>query len=136
MEFKRGQVFYGCWPYTNDDGRVEITIDEWVVRSVQKKRNSQQRWGVPKFTPDNTVYVNLTMRVVDLTIHRKTGAWMKTIPACCRWQTTAASGLPSHLFTTPLQALKFALKVADTDAERRAVKSRITKLRNQKKAKR
>ncbi len=130
MEFKRGQVFYGCWPYTDDTGRVEITVDEWVVRSVQKKRNSQQRWGVPKFTPDNTVYVNLTQRVVDLTIHRKTGAWMKSIPACCRRQFIAANGLPGYLFTTPLQALKYALKVADTDAERRAVKSRITKLRN------
>lgn len=133
MEFKKGQVFYGCWPYTDDEGRVEITVDEWVVRSIQKKRNSQQRWGIPKFTPDNTVYVNLSQRIVGVTVDKKTGAWDKSIPAWCRRQFVAARGLPDNLFTTPLQALKFALKVAETEAEKRAVKSRITKFRNKRK---
>ncbi|KON62797.1 hypothetical protein KOEU_37150 [Komagataeibacter europaeus] len=134
MKFKPGQVFYGCWPYTDDDGRVSITIDEWEVRTVRHKRNSQTRWGVPKALPDNNLYVNLTQRHVGLTQDKK-GVWLKNIPAYCRRKFSVDHGLPSDLFTTPLQALKFALTAADSEAETRAVKSRITKLRNAKKKK-
>ncbi|WP_420284433.1 hypothetical protein [Serratia liquefaciens] len=132
MKFKPGQVFYGCWPYTDDNGRVEITVDEWEVRTVRRKRNSQTRWSVPKQFPDKSLYVNLTQRSTSLTQDKK-GVWLKNIPACCRRQFPVEYGLPSNLFTTPLQALKYALTVADSDAETRAVKSRITKLRNAKK---
>jgi hypothetical protein len=132
VKFKPGQVLYGCWPYTDDDGRVSITVDEWEVRTVRRKRNSQSRWGVPKALPDDNLYVNLTQRHVGLTQDKK-GAWLKNPPACCRRQFAVGYGLPSDLFTTPLQALKFALTAADSDAEARAVKSRITKLRNAKK---
>lgn len=131
VKFKLGQVFYTCWPYTNEAGRVEITIDEWEVRTIRRKRNSQSRFGVKKAYADDTQYVNLVQRG-SLTQDKK-GNWLKNIPACCRHQ-FPASGTPlSSMFTTPLQALKFALTVAEGDAELRAVKSRITKLRNAKK---
>lgn len=134
MAIKKGQVFYSCWPFTNDNGRVEITVDEWVVRSIQRKRNSQSQYGIPKLYRDDTVYVNLSQRWEGVTCRK--GVWDKSIPDCCRRQFVLNNGLPHNLFTTPLQALKFALTVAETDAETRAVKTRITKLRNQKKAKR
>ncbi|EPS1205517.1 TPA: hypothetical protein ACGD48_004777 [Serratia marcescens] len=132
MKFKPGKVFYSCWPYTDDNGRVEITIDEWEVRTVRRKRNSQTRYGVPKAYPDKSLYVNVAQRGTLLTQDKK-GAWLPNIPACCRRQFSVERGLPSDLFTTPLQALKFALTAAESDAESRAVKSRITKLRNAKK---
>lgn len=127
MKVKKGDIFYCCWPYTNDNGRVEITVDEYVVRSIQRKRNSQQRWGVPALYPDDTVYVNCVHRIKGLTITK--GVWGM------RKQFRLEGELPFELFTTPLQALKFALKQCDTPAETRAVKTRITKLRSSKKKK-
>lgn len=133
MEFKTGQVFYTCWPYTDDEGRVKIEVDEWVVRSIQKKRNSQTRYGIPRAVPNDSVYVNLTNRIPGLTTDKKTGAWDKSISKWFRRQFIRDNGLPDDMFTTPLQALKYALKNCDSDAEVRAVKSRITKLRNKRK---
>ncbi|MDQ7101907.1 MULTISPECIES: hypothetical protein [unclassified Serratia (in: enterobacteria)] len=133
MKIKPGKIFYSCWPYTDDKGRVEITIDEWEVRNIRRKRNSQSQYGVPKAFPNETRYVNLTMRG-SLT-QDKNGLWFKNIPACCRSQFPEDKGPGDYLFTTQLQALKFALTVAESPAETRAVKSRITKLRNAKKKK-
>ncbi|WP_440530583.1 hypothetical protein [Serratia nevei] len=128
MKLKPGKVFYSCWPYTNEAGRVEITVDEWEVRTIRRKRNSQSRFGVKKAFTDDTLYVNLVQRC-SLTQDKK-GNWFKNIPSCCREQFPADGKPHRSMFTTPLQALKFALTVADSDAEKRAVKSRITKLRN------
>ncbi|WII71723.1 hypothetical protein QJS83_14755 [Bdellovibrio sp. 22V] len=128
MKYKVGGIMYSCWPYTHDDGRVEVTVDEWVIRSVQKKRNSQSRYGVPVLNPDERRYVNLAQRIEGLTVNKK-GEWLKTIPTCCKFQ-FAENVPPFHLFTTHLQALKFALKNCESDAETRAVKSKITRFRN------
>lgn len=132
MKIKPGTIFYGCYPYTDENGKVEITVDEWVVRTIRKKRNSQTRYGIPKSYPDMNDYVNLVHKHEGLTWSEKTG-WMKNIASMFRRQFILGRDLPYDLFTTPLQALKYAEKIADTPGELKAVRTRITKLRNSKK---
>jgi hypothetical protein len=131
MKIKPGTIFYGCYPYTDENGKVEITVDEWVVRSIRKKRNSQTRYGIPLAYPDTQDYVNLVQKYDGLT-WSKTG-WLKNISPMFRRQFVLGGDLPHDLFTTPLQALKYAEKIADTPGELKAVRTRITKLRNSKK---
>ena len=132
MKIKPGTIFYGCYPYTDENGKIEITVDEWVVRTIRKKRNSQTRYGIPKSYPDMNDYVNLVHKHEGLTWSEKNG-WMKNISSMFRRQFILGRDLPYGLFTTPLQALKYAEKIADTPGELKAVRTRITKLRNSKK---
>lgn len=113
---KVGAVLYKVLGY-ECKGRICVDVDEWVVRSIQKKRGSQSQFGrkLPASMQTNDVYVNLTERKKDITWgkrSRKIGdvGWLKSIPQLYRAQFKVGDDLPYGMYTTKLAALKYALE--------------------------
>lgn len=114
-----GAVFYTAFAHTTDDGKTETGYDEWVVRSIQAKRGSKSRYGVALRQGDaDRKFVNLAMKLLHVTWGRrstKTGdyGWKTSIPDWCRKQFEFGGPLPPGLFTTPLAAVKYELKICE-----------------------
>lgn len=162
---KKGSVLYRCIAGTDADNKRFIQMQEWVVRSIQRKRGSQSRLGraymVMLCDRDDRLYVNITERYLHVTVDKK-GNWLKSIPSDCRAQFKRDDErLPKGYYTTQEQAVKYAIQdkqeslatykqwledekgdpeetelnqecVDDATAELRLLKSRLTKLKNQK----
>lgn len=102
-----------------DDGSTSISIEEWVVRSIQRKRGTQTAMGKRRIGREygDTAprYVNVTAKVKDITWVRQSRkvndfGWSKSIPSYYREQFEVGRRLPRGIFTTQLAALKWALK--------------------------
>lgn len=155
---------------TDECGVTEVDMEEWVIRSIQKKRRSQ-RAGAPthRGTDDNRQQcVNLSCKIRDVTWCRQSRkvadfGWAKSIPSLFRISFEVGSPLPAGFYTTKLAALKYAKKhhefkiercrkemdeIIDTrdleewqcdliryEKELKAIKSRLTRLRNAAKGK-
>lgn len=67
-KIKLGAVLYGAMGY-EWEGRIILDVNEWVVRSIQKKRGSQTRYGrvLSQAFRNDDVYVNITEKVKDIT---------------------------------------------------------------------
>ncbi|MDC5870244.1 hypothetical protein OPW39_15660 [Vibrio europaeus] len=118
---KVGQILYYVSTYTDDDdGKTEIDLQEYQIRSIKKKRGSQTKNGrayfVEKWKRSDTVYVNMTRRVTLVTIDKKTGQWLKSIP---KWMVEKfdrdSERLPSGYYTTPEAAFKYCIHSLEED---------------------
>ncbi|EAC1220391.1 hypothetical protein ACT42_24400, partial [Salmonella enterica] len=100
---RKGAVLYAALYYISDDDKAKVEVTEWIVRSIQKRRNS---------TSDQR-YVNLAQKLDGITWgkrSRKNGdfGWLPSIPSWCLKQFREGGELPFGVYTTRLAALKFA----------------------------
>ncbi|WDX79850.1 hypothetical protein PQP94_24080 (plasmid) [Salmonella enterica subsp. enterica serovar Typhimurium] len=100
---RKGAVLYAALYYIFDDDKAKVEVTEWIVRSIQKRRNS---------TSDQR-YVNLAQKLDGITWgkrSRKNGdfGWLPSIPSWCLKQFREGGELPFGVYTTRLAALKFA----------------------------
>ncbi|EMF7428917.1 hypothetical protein V4F63_004067 [Vibrio vulnificus] len=116
---KVGAVLYKVDVAEWDDGSTSISIDEWLVRSIKRKRGTQTPMGKRRigdaYGDTAPLYVNVTAKVKDVTWVRQSRkvndfGWSKSIPKHYREQFQVGKRLPLGIFTTPLAALKWALK--------------------------
>lgn len=116
---KVGAVLYKVDVAEWDDGSTSISIDEWLVRSIKRKRGTQTPMGKRRigdaYGDTAPLYVNVTAKVKDVTWVRQSRkvndfGWSKSIPKNYREQFQVGKRLPLGIFTTPLAALKWALK--------------------------
>lgn len=116
---KVGAILYQVSAYSYE-GKVCIDVNEWHVKTIRKKRGSQTKKGskVAEHMKNDALYVNIVQKVDDVTwgrLSRKVGdiGWYSTIPAFCKKQFTAGADLPLSIYTTKLQAFKFALHLVN-----------------------
>lgn len=122
-KIKVGAVLYKVDVSEYDDGSMSVAVDEWIVRSIKRKRGSQTIFNSRRPNADVApVYVNVTAKIKDVTwirLSRKVNdfGWSKSISQYHRAQFKVGRRLPKGLFTTPLAALKYALKSADKNLQ-------------------
>ena len=100
---RKGAVLYAAVYYISDDDKAKVEVTEWIVRSIQKRRNSTSAQR----------YVNLAQKLDGITWgkrSRKNGdfGWLPSIPSWCLQQFREGGELPFGFYTTRLAALKFA----------------------------
>lgn len=69
---RKGAVLYAALYYISDDDKAKVEVTEWIVRSIQKRRNS---------TSDQR-YVNLAQKLDGITWgkgHGRMGLWLVAI---------------------------------------------------------
>ena len=109
-----GAVLYSCIAWT-EKGKTTSAIEQWIVRSIQSRRGTNSRRGLPvRSATEKTRYVNLTQKVEHVTwgkLSRKTGdyGWRKSIPALYRRQFAVGAKLPMGIYTTVRAALVFEI---------------------------
>ncbi|MDR8537245.1 hypothetical protein OSC19_26605, partial [Serratia nevei] len=86
---RKGAVLYAALYYISDDDKAKVEVTEWIVRSIQKRRNS---------TSDQR-YVNLAQKLDGITWgkrSRKNGdfGWLPSIPSWCLKQFREGGELP------------------------------------------
>jgi len=104
-----GSCFYSCSAYSFDDGTSTVDLDEWVVRSIRRKRNSQTIFGIKSHLADfnTTKYVNLA-RKTGYTWNK--GKWAKSIRDIDLKQVILGGFLPCGIYTTKLAAVNDEIK--------------------------
>lgn len=126
-KIKVGAVLYKVDVAEWDDGSVSISVDEWVVRSIKRKRGTQTPGGKRRvgdaYGDTAPLYVNVSAKIKDVTWVRQSRkvadfGWAKSIPKHLKEQFQVGCRLPLGIFTTPLAALKWALKNAEKCLER------------------
>ncbi|ODM57009.1 MULTISPECIES: hypothetical protein [Vibrio] len=110
-----------------DDGSTSISIDEWLVRSIKRRRGTQTAMGKRRvgdaYGDTAPLYVNVTAKIKGVTWVKQSRmandfGWSKSIPKGYREQFQVGARLPLGIFTTPLAALKWALKDNERELER------------------
>ncbi|AZS26252.1 hypothetical protein [Vibrio anguillarum] len=118
-KIKVGAVLFKVDVSEWDDGSTSISIDEWIVRSIKRKRGTQTPIGKSctgyEYGDTAPLYVNVTAKIKDVTWVRQSRkvndfGWSKSIPQYYKKQFQVGERLPNGIFTTPLAALKSALK--------------------------
>lgn len=104
-----GSCFYSCSAYSFDDGTSTVDLDEWVVRSIRRKRNSQTIFGIKSHLADfnTTKYVNLARKTGYTWVK---GKWAKSIREIDLKQVVLGDFLPLGVFTTRLAAINDEIK--------------------------
>lgn len=110
-----GAVIYDVMAFTYE-GKTEIDVRHWHVRSIQRKRMSQVSKHFANLVGaarDNTQYVGLTCKneFTWVRMSKKVAhyGWSKSISRWHRKKFTVGDDLPIGCYTTILQALKYAL---------------------------
>ena len=100
-----------------DTKKVSVDINEWIIRSIKKKRGSQSSYGckVFQFNDSDDKYVHCSQKINGLTygkLSNKKGdyGFFKSIPLCCKKKFKVGEHLPDGIFTTILAAAKYRLK--------------------------
>lgn len=112
-----GSVLYSCCAWTDDAGKPSIEISEWVIRSIQAKRGSKTRFGIPVHSFGEVAqYVNLVEKKDRVTWGKRSSkhgdfGWLKTIPSACRKQFRVGTDLPHGVYTTVRAAVMYQLMV-------------------------
>lgn len=113
---KVGVVLYQVNAYYHE-GKSYIDVDEWHVKSIRKKRGTQTKNGraVASYLKDDNQYVNLVAKIDGVTwvrLSRKIGdiGWSPTISPHFKKQFAVGRDLPLGIYTTKLQAFKYAMK--------------------------
>ncbi|AFK66705.1 hypothetical protein COPG_00109 [Colwellia phage 9A] len=112
---------YSSWTYEPEDcgkrGKSGIDLQEWIVRSVQKRKGSQTVYGRKQLgRTDDTTYVNVTQKISGITwgklstkqFHR---GFFASISKHHKKQFRVGDELPHGLFTTKLAAIRYAIKL-------------------------
>ncbi|MEH6473828.1 MAG: hypothetical protein V7752_21615 [Halopseudomonas sp.] len=116
---KTGTTFYSATGWVDDNGKVRVNVDEWLVRSIRAKRGSKSKMGFKVLgTGDDMKFVNLAQKNSSTWIRRssKIGdyGWDSSIPDYYRKQFQhGADNLPYGIHTTPLKALIYARASTD-----------------------
>lgn len=97
---KVGAVLYRAVGWTDDDGKCHLDIDEWHVRSIQNRT-------ISKYLQTKRTVINLVHKCEDITWSK--GKWINNIPSKYRQKFYKGETLPTGLYTTSNQALKFEL---------------------------
>lgn len=100
---KKGAVLYEAYYYISDYNKAKVEVAEFIVRSIQKKRNSSL----------HDRFVNLARKLDGVTWGKRSRTngdfgWLPAIPSWCLKQFREGNDLPFGLYTTKLAALKFA----------------------------
>ncbi len=118
-KIKVGAILYKVDVSEWDDGSTSISIDEWVVRSIKRKRGTQTAMGKRRvgcqYGDTAPLFVNISAKIKGVTwirVSRKVNdfGWSNSIPKYYREQFQVGHRLPVGIFTTPLAAMKWALK--------------------------
>ena len=119
-----GAVIYDVMAFTYE-GKTEIDIRHWHVRSIQRKRMSKTDKFFAKLydhARDNTQYVNLTAKheLTWVRLSKKVGhyGWSKSVSRRDRKKFVVGEDLPIGCYTTILKALKYALLDTQADLNR------------------
>jgi hypothetical protein len=100
---KTGVVLYSATAWTDDTGKGHVDIDEWHVRSIQKR-------AVSKYSVTKNTVISLVEKKEYITWDKN--KWLSNIPPSCRRKFFENNPLPRGIYTTPLQALRYALESA------------------------
>jgi hypothetical protein len=157
---KKGTILYSFEGVSYDDGYSSVEAHEWHVRSIQLKPTMINLGGTALMNnARKATFVNLVSKKKGLTWVK--GDWANYIPKDYQNKFELSDRLPEGIYTTQLQAIKFAYekqheyiafaksKLAEakskkdinlwsvnvTDYERELIrlKSRLTKITNQNK---
>ncbi|EGQ8101756.1 hypothetical protein [Vibrio parahaemolyticus] len=117
---KEGAVLYRYDAIAYDDGTYEVECQEWIVRSIRRKRGSKTVMGGRKsfladFASSDIKYVNMTQKKKGVTWGKLSKkhfdfGFLKSIPQAYKQQFAVGSDLPKGFYTTKLAALKYELK--------------------------
>ncbi|WJT11040.1 hypothetical protein [Vibrio harveyi] len=117
---KEGAVLYRYDAIAYEDGTYEVECQEWIVRSIKRKRGSKTVMGGRKsfladFASSDVKYVNITQKKKGVTWGKLSKkhfdfGFLKSIPQKYKQQFAVSSDLPKGLYTTKLAALKYELK--------------------------
>lgn len=125
-KIKIGGVLYSISVDDWDDGTTTISVNEWVIRSIRRKRGTQTRIGKLRrgtaFGDTAPYYVNATNKLKDITWVRQSRkvadfGWSKSISPHLKVQFKVGDHLPSGMYTTPLAAFKWKLKDKELSLE-------------------
>jgi hypothetical protein len=114
---KVGAVLYSVLAWVNESGKAEVELQEWIVRSIKRRRGSQTKYGVKTFSSDSEYsqrqYVNITHKEKGVTwgkLSRKhfDFGWLKSIPVSHRNKFAVGENLPFGIYTTKLAAYQHA----------------------------
>lgn len=106
---KVGSVFFSFSACSYDDNTSSVIPHEWHVRSIQN-RNTWINVGGTQIlnSARKTLFVGMASKVKGKTWVN--GKWAKYIPKEYRNSFELRNFLPEGVYTTELQAIKFALK--------------------------
>lgn len=117
---KEGAVLYRYDAIAYDDDTYEVECQEWIVRSIKRKRGSKTVRGGRKsfladFASSDVKYVNITQKKKGVTWGKLSKkhfdfGFLKSIPQQYKQQFAVGSDLPKGFYTTKLAALKYELK--------------------------
>lgn len=114
---KVGAVLYSVLSWVGNDGKAKVELQEWIVRSIKRRRGSQTKNGVKTFLANSEFsrlqYVNLTHKEKGVSwgkLSRKhfDFGWFKSIPLSHRIKFPVGDNLPHGIYTTKLAAYQHA----------------------------
>ncbi|MEZ8959557.1 hypothetical protein AB6E94_19245 [Vibrio lentus] len=109
-----GSIFYSYTACSYDDGTSSVIEHEWHVRSIQNKSTWIDLAGTNILnSARKTRFVSMASKVNGLTWVK--GAWTKYIPKDHLLRFEFNKQLPEGVYTTKLQAIKYAIEVFNTD---------------------
>ncbi|MCZ4337663.1 hypothetical protein [Shewanella colwelliana] len=110
----KGDVYFSFEGISFNDGSTSIEAHEWHVRSVQN-RSTYIEWSGLKLrnTRRKAVMVSLVSKKQGVTWVK--GAWAKYIPKAHKMTFEVSDRLPEGIYTTKLQAIKFAVQKWEAD---------------------
>lgn len=116
-KIKVSAILYKVEVCTYDDGKTELDINEWHIRSIKKKRGSQTRFGIARHGREyhDQKFVHASAKIKDLTWVRKSKkvndyGWRNYIPKNCKVSFRVGDYLPLGMHTTIAAALRSAIK--------------------------
>lgn len=110
----KGDVYFSFEGISFNDGSSSVEAHEWHVRSIQNRSTYRSRCGTKlSSTTRNALMVSLVSKKNHVTWVR--GAWAKYIPNEYKRMFEVADRLPEGIYTTQLQAIKFAVKKWEAD---------------------
>ena len=125
-KMKVGLVLYRVTAFTDEeDGKTTIDVEQWVVRSIKRKRGTQTRCGfaLPTAIYRQQRYVHLTHKIKGITWGKRSRlngdfGWLKSIPTRCRESFAEGDDLPIGFYTTQLAAFKSAIALKQSEIKR------------------
>ncbi len=110
----KGDVYFSFEGISFDDGSTSVEAHEWHVRSIQNRSTYRSRCGLKLMSSIRKAsMVSLVSKKKGVTWVR--GAWAKYVPNEYKRMFEVADRLPEGIYTTKLQAIKFAVQKWEAD---------------------
>jgi len=105
----KGAVLYSFESVSYEGGKCTVEARQWFVRDIQEKPSNINLGSVTLPNSSRLInMVNLVCKVKKVTWIR--GKWSRHIPKEFQFRFDKAGRLPKGIYTTELQAIKFAVK--------------------------